>query len=504
VSRVHYQGPVFCAGLALTVACMLGPRLWDDSYITLRYARSIVESHEFAFNPGDHVLGTTTPLFTVALAFLRRVSGIDLETLAFAVAVAGHAATAALIAVLGRRCSFAIVGVLAGALYAVAPLAIGPVLGGMETSAFTAAALAALMPPVNPGTTWQSIAAAAAVLLRPEGVLVAILRVLATLREGRPATLRSIALIAACTVPWFIFATWYFGSPLPHSVVAKWASASAHPSPWRASEYFLYLLLSLPFSAPMPALGLLARTTFGLQLASNLPLPISLTVRHALVLAGGACVLLVLVVGVRALCARRRDAACTLAFALLYSVSYCLADPHIFPWYLVPPLPVALLAFLAGGTSIIRLSVRSPRRRRFILAATGVALLIPAARQVRRLQQTSLNTRERAYERAVAIVGLPAQRAETVIGALEVGAIGYYSHARVLDYYGLVSAALPARGVAEMIDNYHPDYFIFHESLARFEGVLTDARFVQDYTKAATVDASVGFVHAEVQVWQRR
>jgi hypothetical protein len=58
----------------------------DDAYITYRYARNLVTGHGFAYNPGEHVLGTTTPLFTLLLALLAK-AGVPFEAAGPAVGV---------------------------------------------------------------------------------------------------------------------------------------------------------------------------------------------------------------------------------------------------------------------------------------------------------------------------------------------------------------------------------------------------------------------------------
>ena len=54
--------------LALAARLIPGPRTIDDAYITFRYARNLLAGNGFVFNPGERVLGTTTPLFTLILA----------------------------------------------------------------------------------------------------------------------------------------------------------------------------------------------------------------------------------------------------------------------------------------------------------------------------------------------------------------------------------------------------------------------------------------------------
>src|ERR1700675_5151721 len=79
-------------GLAPLVAV---PFLWplvsrwayDDPFITFRYAENLRAGLGFVYNPGEHVLSTTTPLYTVILAVLGRVWH-DLPTLSNALGVA--------------------------------------------------------------------------------------------------------------------------------------------------------------------------------------------------------------------------------------------------------------------------------------------------------------------------------------------------------------------------------------------------------------------------------
>src|SRR3954470_9022098 len=46
---------------------------FDDAFITFRYCLNLVEGKGFVYNEGRRVLGTTTPLFTLALAGLGLV-----------------------------------------------------------------------------------------------------------------------------------------------------------------------------------------------------------------------------------------------------------------------------------------------------------------------------------------------------------------------------------------------------------------------------------------------
>ena len=47
----------------------------DDAYITYRYAQNLATGHGFAFNPGDHILGTTSPGHALLGAVVYASSG---------------------------------------------------------------------------------------------------------------------------------------------------------------------------------------------------------------------------------------------------------------------------------------------------------------------------------------------------------------------------------------------------------------------------------------------
>jgi hypothetical protein len=76
------SAPWPAAGLLLAIALAAfltrvipTPRTIDDAFITFRYARNLTAGAGFVCNSGERVLGATTPLFTVVLAGLARLTG---------------------------------------------------------------------------------------------------------------------------------------------------------------------------------------------------------------------------------------------------------------------------------------------------------------------------------------------------------------------------------------------------------------------------------------------
>ncbi len=149
--RPHVWLAAALVALALAARLLPGPRTIDDSFITFRYARNLLAGSGFAFNPGEAVLGTTTPLYTLLMAGLGALTGgvnAPFPTLAMVVNALADAATCLLLVWLGRRAGGRFAGWAAAAAWALAPFSVTFAIGGLETSLYvfllTATAAAAL------------------------------------------------------------------------------------------------------------------------------------------------------------------------------------------------------------------------------------------------------------------------------------------------------------------------------------------------------------------------
>ncbi|MER3458003.1 MAG: hypothetical protein C4309_04615 [Chloroflexota bacterium] len=124
---------------AVVARLVPGPRTIDDAFITFRYARNLVAGLGFVYNPGEHVLGTTTPLYTLLLAGLSRLlnSG-DYPSLALILNALLEGLSVVLLYHLGQALSGnRLFGVALGLLWAIAPMGVTFAIGGMETPLVT-------------------------------------------------------------------------------------------------------------------------------------------------------------------------------------------------------------------------------------------------------------------------------------------------------------------------------------------------------------------------------
>src|SRR5579884_967317 len=162
-------------GVALLTALIrlsIGPLTIDDAYITMRYARNIATGVGFVFNPGQHVLGTTTPLWTLILAAAYWLGVHDLPSAALVLGALADAATSALLVRIGCRLGLKLSwSTLAAIAFAVSPTSIIYTTGGMETPLFVLLVVAAGLSTLAERPGPMALFAALALLTRPDGLV---------------------------------------------------------------------------------------------------------------------------------------------------------------------------------------------------------------------------------------------------------------------------------------------------------------------------------------------
>ncbi len=485
--------PWLIAALAIGARALPTPRTIDDAFITFRYARNVLAGVGFVYNAGERVLGTTTPLYTLLLAALAGLTGSDnYPWLALWVNAVADAATCLLLVALGyvltgRRS----VGLGAALLWAIAPMSVTFAIGGMETSVFIFLLTLTAYLYVIGTTRLAAITGALVLLTRPDGVLlvgpIILDLVVGWLRQRRQRRFpwAEAGLFVGTLAPWAVFATLYFGSPVPQSIAAKIAV-------YRLSPDAAFIRLLQHYGTPFFEHEVLGRfwPLAGLMLYLVLNL-----------LAGVSLI-------------RCRPRAWPLAaFPWLYALVYSLANPLIFRWYLAPPLPFYFLLILAGLQRVVDDAAAAAARAGRGLAprSGGVALAVaalvfaplslnawtlrPDHGPTRPAPEMAWHLLELYYaEVGHALAGRTAGLATVAAG--DVGALGYYSRARILDTVGLVSPQAssyypldPSLYVAgnnyaiapALIFDIAPDYVVMLEVYGR-AGLLLDERFKDAYT----------------------
>jgi hypothetical protein len=303
--------------------------------------------------------------------------------------------------------------------------------------------------------------------------------------RGRPVRARlpwrtwlAAALVA---LPWTLFAWGYFGSPLPNSVGAK---TVAYTLPAGAAFQRLLQFYPTPFGE---------YDLFGVMGA----------------LAGIALYLPLTLIGLLYTARRQPRLLPFLLYPWLYMAVFSLANPLIFRWYVAPPLPALMLGVLAGVWALVDAAQTArPAWRIAPVTLAALALLWGAASlsgwtlhpdhgadrpaPVMAWHQIELYYRQMA-ETLVNDFGVTPQ---TRVAAGDIGTLGYFTRAHIVDTVGLVTPAMSAyypldpalipegQNYAippQLILDTLPDFLVTMEAFVRL-GLAQDARFQDAYT----------------------
>ena len=419
----------------------------EDAYITFRYARNLAEGSGFVFTPGERVLGTTTPLYTLILAGLHYL-GADIEIAADWLFAASVGAVALLGGTLLRWLGSASAGLLF-ALLIVSGFGRLHLLWGLETAFYVGLLLGAVLALTRGRDVLAGVLAALAFLTRYDAALFAIV-LFAFLTVARRRVPWRSGIIASCIVaPWLIFAQVYFGSVMPNTLGAKLGETG----------FTNYLLESgkrqLEY-AWTPLFNHVGPRTL-----------VPTWVLHALSIAIGLGVVIAVA---RPL---RRFPMCGVlwVFTLVLWLGYALIGPPIaFNWYLLPgAIALLLLGLLGWSTLVSRPSVRH---------ATGWAVLLVVSLTLFSLPRALGNDVDRNTENWVyrGRVEAYAEIAEWIdanglndlaVLTSEPGYLTYLTSNPAVDAAGLVTKGVYFHGdqerrtsMRDLIDRYEPGLMI--------------------------------------------
>ena len=421
-----YYLEIIIISLMIIARVVPGPRTIDDAYITFRYAQNIIDGNGMVYNPGERVLGTTTPIYSFTMAILGSIfGGVDAPYpwISLLVNTFADALTAILLIRLGQSLGHRRAGYATAFIWSIAPMSVTFAIGGMETSVFVCLMVATFYFYSKGSLVPASLMASLSLLTRPDALLFILPLGLDRLRRAifvRQSSLRErisfneVAAFAVPTLLWVVFAFLYFGNPLPNSIAAKTA---AYLLPGEAALIRLLQHYATPF------LGHLA---FG---------------RIWIIL---GFILFPIVFGLGALRVIREKPSswAILAYPWIYIVAFSIANPLIFRWYLTPPLPVYFMGIFMGFERIAQ-DIKRPMLT-IIVAVVAFTLTVngwtlhPDHGPDRPAPDMAYIKLELMYEEVGRELKNKIASDET-LAAGDIGALGYFSRARILDTVGLIT-----------------------------------------------------------------
>jgi hypothetical protein len=420
---------------------LFGHWAYDDPFISYRYARNLSEGLGFVYNPGERVLSTTTPLFTLLLASLYPFSA-DLPRIAILAGSFSLALGGFFLWDLAKSWNSPLVGWIA--LFVYPTFSLLPSTLGSETPLYLALCLGAFAFYARRNYQLTAAFGALAVLARPDGILVPLLlasHYLLYIRGKIPW--KALIVFLGLTSVWFAFAWIYFGSPIPVTLGAKQGQGTMAISQRFASGF---LTILEPYTK---------KIYFWIEV------PLAL-------------------LGIYTVARRKRQWAFFLLWPVIYSVSYSALGVTRYFWYYAPLVPGFVIAVGLGIETVAysrftQKSVKLIKRNGFLgllpILLIGCIFLFQGF-DLFDLRHYSDN-RFLAY-RAVGDWLDKHTPHEATVGALEVGIIGYYSHRSMVDFAGLIQPKISAQfnrdtnyeEVAIWAANYYrPDFLVVHDRI---------------------------------------
>ncbi|MGI8908451.1 MAG: hypothetical protein ACR2IE_18405 [Candidatus Sumerlaeaceae bacterium] len=395
----------------------------DDALITMRYAWNLVAGNGLVYNPGEHVLGTTTPLYALVLAAFMVAGAVPWIAALVLDAICAWLLSIVVYLICKRAWNpqFAAAAVLLMLCDPCRHLSVG----GMETGLFSLLVYGSFLALCRARFGAAIVLSLFAVFTRPEGFLAWALVLCFSVARfpsfrlrrgyGSRAAIATVplALAIACLVL-------YYGSPLPQSMMAKQTQSMAAG---RGGRLPLFV------------------TDFGTQMFHTFGVP-----DYAW---GVAQILGVVFALVR--CPRLRP---VFAWGMFYLAFMAIGRAPNQYWYHQPLFPLQCVALAAFGFGAAELSgwlakfvipaLSSAPEVKTAIAAIAI-LLVGHLKFTSNLQfYTTMFYRDsglldHAHYRDAALWMRSRAHPDDEIAAQEIGYVGMFSRHRIYDCMGLVS-----------------------------------------------------------------
>jgi len=471
---------IFSASFALAMVWAASTsHVWEDYFITYRSSKNFSTGHGLVFNEGDRLHTFTSPLGVLLPAAANLLIGSRSDTLALwifrvwsGMAFAGAAVLLYFVTHKLRYGAYTSLGIVA--LIVLDGKSLDFSTNGMETAfllLFIAYSVWALFVGRTRRTLHLGVAWAGLMWTRPDGFLYIGLLALGTFlfndqartELSRPQLLglflRAGLLCAVLYLPWFVWAWWYYGTPVPHTITAKGGVSGSSKS----ALGLLKTLLNFPWTVWTRTTSLDSTFMPSYFQLGGWPMPLIRVAQVASLLLAFQWVI------------PWRFEVRVASFAFCGMHAYLSYFPYFpFPWYLPG---VTLLAVIALGGIADQLIGEGRRRMDSLLRGAlrngaivvlvlGLGTECWATYQMNREMKLEQIYSGNGVRRKVGEwLGASAQKGDTVFME-PLGNIGYYSGLKTYDFPGLSSRevveAIRLIGVdwAGLIEYLSPDWIV--------------------------------------------
>lgn len=452
-------------------------RCWEDSLTACLHAENFVRGLGLThFHPGEApVQGFTSPFSVfvhIAGEVLHHGWGIGLLQL---LSIPAAGLTILFLLALGIHASFRLPLPLLVMVMGYAAIEHHQILwgmSGMETQFSVLLLVASLYYAVAWNPTRLGLSVGLCMLARPDYAFwTVIIGAYALFREPR-ALFRIVALALAAYGPWLLFATVYYGSPIPNTIIAKGLGFA----PWweKAGGVNFFTIKRQIWLTMSEQLHVMLAPTF---CGHGTGVKVLYTGGPESPIANAMFAFSVL--GTLALLIRRQYAWWPVAAcAVGYSLYYVFGVPALFGWYKMPLL-LTLLLLAARGLQAATGRLPGERFRsgaQWALALLYLALfaaVLPRTFEAERRIQRDI---ENPVRKAAGLYMAGVLQSGEAIGCEPLGYMAYYSRGEVYDWPGLCSRKVVAwskahpgeRSLEAMLKHFQPEYLFLRDLEVRF------------------------------------
>jgi hypothetical protein len=521
-SAAWWKNPQFLVFAGVFVAALIfaayTKHAWEDYYITYRVSKNLATGHGLVYTIGERVHAFTSPLNVLIPAFFAVITGNASDELVlwlFRILSCGLLAGAAVILLeIARKESLgALATMLLLCMFGLDSKIIDFSINGQEVAFmmfFLALTLRALAVPSKQPTVMLGLALAGLMWTRPDGFIYfgalalgfLIFKAGRAVAESRLQLLRVFAgagtLAIALYLPWLLWAWHYFGSPVPHTIIAKGA-VFARPAFAGGGVHLAVLakrLLCFPYNMFVEHGGAEALFMPPYALLGGWPIAEGLVSK---VLAFLCAFYWCLPSG--------RPAGRAVSFALLIGLFYLSeVTPYVAPWY-VPNCTVLAVFVLAqilqqvlesaGGFGVGRYLGVFSRAVAVGLVAGGCVTTLCVAYEMR-VQQREIEEGTRTQ------IGLwlkeNARSSRDSVFLESLGYIGYVSQLKMLDFPGLCAPEVVAAerklqvdnevSAASLIHELQPDWLVLRPNMIVMAEAVDPLLLSRHYEKVKRFDAT--------------
>ena len=420
----------------------------DDAYIFYTYAKNITEGNGYVFNVGEKINATTSPLYTLILAFIYFFVRYIIPD--------GFPAISNFISVLSILTIFYIVGKIfkdskMSLLFPLIFLA-NPLLKygvGMETFLNLALIVYSIYLIVENKTSLAAFIMALSILARLDSILfAAIFFIYYLLKNKKLPPIKSILIFIVALLPWFVFSKIYFGFFLPTTIAVKLSQ----------DEFYFHgtgLIFLRGFFNSMPGTIISAWI-----LIIGIFISIFYLIRKKFDLLKNEAIVIIFI-----------------SFGLLFFVYGFILNAPPYQWYYTPfIIPISVLF-----TYFVFDIFYKQNLKYFILTFLFIlGIFLP----IRTMFQ-GFNPRYLNYTNAIEWLNKNAEQ-KTVLGVDEIGIMGYYfNKGKIIDVLGLITPNvlphLKQKDFGWYLTEYKPDYIINDYPVIPLYAGRRDIRFRNNY-----------------------